>query len=469
MADNFLDEILEGAPQVVTRFPPEPHGYLHIGHAKAICANFGLAEKYGGVCHLRMDDTNPLTESAHYVEAIERDVRWLGFDWYADTSYASDEFEWMFRFAVRLIREGRAYVCDLSEEEFRTHRGTITTPGTDSPYRDRSIEENLELFLAMRAGDFPDGAKVLRARIDMAHPNMKMRDPPLYRIRHATHHRTGDAWCIYPMYDYAHPLEDFIESVTHSFCTLEFENNRAIYDWVLSGLRAAPRQYEFARLSLEYTVLSKRKLRRLVEEGHVSGWDDPRMPTIAGLRRRGVPASAIRTFCERIGIAKANSTVDMALFEHTLREDLNESAPRVMGVVDPLKVVIENYPEGEVDWLECSHWPRGVDRDDTRKVPFTRELYIERADFMEDPPRKYKRLTVGREVRLRSGYYITCTDVIKRDDEIVELRCTYDPESRGGSTPDGRKVRGTIHWVSAVHGVPAEIRMYDRLFTEANL
>ena len=454
---------------IVTRFPPEPNGYLHIGHAKSICLNFGVAmEVPVGRCHLRFDDSNPETEDMEYVEAIKGDVRWLGFDWGEHLYHASDYFEDLYGFAVSLIESGKAYVCSLSEEEIRRHRGTVTRPGTESPYRDRTVRENLDLFARMREGEFADGEHVLRAKIDMAAPNMKMRDPLLYRIRHAPHYRTGDEWCIYPMYDFVHCLSDALEGVTHSICTLEFENNREIYDWIIDNVpvQSKPHQYEFARLNLNYTVMSKRKLVELVEGGHVSGWDDPRLPTIAGLRRRGYTPEAIRNFSDRIGVAKANSVVDVALLEHSVRDDLNTKAPRVMGVLDPLKVVIVNYPEGQQEDFNAPNLPDDPSRMGTRKVPFGREMYIERGDFMEDPPKKYFRLAPGREVRLRWAYLVTCVDVIRDDEgEIVEVHCTYDPETKGGDAPDGRKVKGTIHWVSAAHSLSAEVRLYDRLFT----
>ena len=454
---------------IVTRFPPEPNGYLHIGHAKSICLNFGVAmEVPVGQCHLRFDDSNPETEDMEYVEAIKGDVRWLGFDWGEHLYHASDYFEDLYGFAVSLIESGKAYVCSLSEEEIRRHRGTVTRPGTESPYRDRTVRENLDLFARMREGEFADGEHVLRAKIDMAAPNMKMRDPLLYRIRHAPHYRTGDEWCIYPMYDFVHCLSDALEGVTHSICTLEFENNREIYDWIIDNVpvQSKPHQYEFARLNLNYTVMSKRKLVELVEGGHVSGWDDPRLPTIAGLRRRGYTPEAIRNFSDRIGVAKANSVVDVALLEHSVRDDLNTKAPRVMGVLDPLKVVIVNYPEGQQEDFNAPNLPDDPSRMGTRKVPFGREMYIERGDFMEDPPKKYFRLAPGREVRLRWAYLVTCVDVIRDDEgEIVEVHCTYDPETKGGDAPDGRKVKGTIHWVSAAHSLSAEVRLYDRLFT----
>jgi glutaminyl-tRNA synthetase len=454
--------------RVVTRFPPEPNGYLHIGHAKSICLNFGLALENGGVCHLRFDDTNPETEDQEYVESIQRDVRWMGFDWGKSLFFASDYFERLYDFAVELIRGGKAYVDSLSEDEIREYRGTVTEPGRDSPYRDRAVEESLDLLARMRAGEFPDGAHVLRAKIDMASPNMKMRDPLLYRIKHASHYRRGDAWHIYPMYDFAHPLSDAIEGITHSLCTLEFENNRDIYDWLVDTLPFPdpPRQTEFARLNLTYTVMSKRKLLELVEQKLVSGWDDPRLPTLAGLRRRGFTPAALRDFCERIGVAKANSTVDVTLLEYCQREDLNPVVPRVMCVLRPLKLVIENYPEGQVEELEAPFYPHDVPKEGSRKVPFSRTLYIERDDFAEVPPKGFHRLSPGREVRLRYGYFVRCESVVKdpATGEITEVRCTYDPATRGGAAPDGRKVPGTIHWVSADHAVPVEVRLYDRLF-----
>jgi len=457
--------------EVVTRFPPEPNGYPHIGHAKSICLNFGIAQDYGGRCHLRMDDTNPTTEDEEYVRALQDAVHWLGFDWGEHMYYASDYFDQLYAFAEQLIKEGKAYVDSLNEEEIREYRGTVTEPGRESPYRSRSVEENLDLFHRMRAGEFPDGAHVLRAKGDMASSNMKMRDPLLYRIRHAHHYRTGDEWCIYPMYDFAHPLSDAIEGVTHSVCTLEFENNREIYNWLADNLLEEPRphQYEFARLNLDYTVMSKRKLLQLVQEGHVNGWDDPRLPTIAGLRRRGVTPEAIRTFCDKIGVAKANSRVDIALLDHCIRDDLNTRAPRVMAVLRPLKVVITNYPEGQTEDLDASFWPRDVPKEGSRPVPFSREIYIEQDDFMENPPKGFHRLVSGGEVRLRYAYIIQCTEVIKdASGSVVELHCTYDPESQGGAASDGRKVKGTIHWVSAAHAVPVEVRLYDRLFTTPN-
>lgn len=457
--------------RVHTRFPPEPNGYLHIGHAKAICIDFGLAEANGGLCNLRFDDTNPSKEDTEYVESIMADIRWLGFDWGDRLYYASDYFEQLYEHAIELIRRGHAYVCDLSPDEIREYRGTLTEPGKNSPYRDRTMEENLDLFRRMRAGEFPDGARVLRAKIDMASPNITMRDPVLYRILRATHHRTGDAWCIYPTYDYAHPLSDAIEGITHSLCTLEFEEHRPFYDWLLRVLDIPqpPRQIEFARLNLSHTLTSKRKLRQLVEEGYVNGWDDPRMPTLSGLRRRGYTPESIKTLVARVGVAKANSVVDLGFLEHCLREDLNQRAARVMAVLRPLKVIITNYPEGQVEWFETENNPEDPAAG-TRKVPFSREVYIERDDFMENPPSRFFRLAPGREVRLKSSYYITCEEAVKDPStgEIVELRCTYDPLSKGGTTPDGRRVRGTIHWVSAQHAVKAEVRLYENLFLTEN-
>jgi glutaminyl-tRNA synthetase len=457
--------------RVATRFPPEPNGYLHIGHAKSICLNFGLAKTYNGTCNLRFDDTNPTKEEVEYVESIKSDVRWLGFDWEDRQFFASDYFEQLFDFAVTLIKDGKAYVDSLSADEIRVYRGNLTEPGKESPYRQRPVAENLDLFQRMRQGEFEDGTHVLRAKIDMAHPNLLMRDPTLYRIRKAHHHRTGDAWCIYPMYDFTHCISDALECITHSICTLEFENNRALYDWVLDQLdtECRPHQYEFARLNLSYTVLSKRKLIQLVAEGLVQGWDDPRMPTISGFRRRGYTPEAMRNFCDRIGVAKANSTVDIALLEYSIREDLNKRAPRVMGVLRPLKVVIENYPEGQTEELEAVNNPEDPAMG-KRMVPFSRVLYIEQDDFMEDPPKKFFRLGPGREVRLRYAYYVTCKEAIKdpATGEIIELRCTYDPETRGGNAPDGRKVKATLHWVSAEHAVDADVRLYDRLFTKEN-
>jgi len=454
--------------RVVTRFPPEPNGYPHIGHAKSICLNFGLALENGGRCHLRLDDTNPETEEQEYVDAIQEAVRWLGFDWGEHFYHASDYFEQLYDFAVELIRMGKAYVDSLNEDEIREYRGTVTEPGRPSPYRDRSVEENLDLFARMRAGELPDGSCVLRGKIDMASPNMKMRDPLFYRIKRATHYHRGDAWCIYPFYDFAHPLSDAIEGITHSLCTLEFENNRDIYDWLVDTLPfpEPPRQTEFARLNLTYTVMSKRKLLSLVERKLVAGWDDPRMPTIAGMRRRGFTAAAIRDLCDRVGVARANSTVDVAFLEHCQREDLNPQVPRVLCVLRPLKLVIENYPEGQVEELDAPFYPRDVPREGERKVPFSRVLYIERDDFAEVPPKGFHRLSPGREVRLRYAYFIRCESVVKdpATGEVVEVRCTYDPATRGGSAPDGRKVPGTLHWVSAEHSVPVEVRLYDRLF-----
>ncbi|HYT68589.1 MAG TPA: glutamine--tRNA ligase/YqeY domain fusion protein [Vicinamibacterales bacterium] len=454
------------AGRVATRFPPEPNGYLHIGHAKSICLNFGVARDYGGTCNLRFDDTNPTKEDVEYVESIEEDVRWLGFDW-SSLHFASDYFEQLYEYAVYLIREGKAYVDSQSADEIRRNRGTLTEPGTDSPFRNRTPAENLDLFTRMRAGEFADGEHVLRARIDMASPNINMRDPVLYRIRRAHHHRTGDAWCIYPMYDFAHPPSDALEEITHSLCTLEFEDHRPLYDWLVDSLPvpAKPRQIEFARLNLTYTVMSKRRLLEIVQEGHVSGWDDPRMPTIVAMRRRGYTPDAIRAFCDRIGVAKRENLVDVALLEHAVREDLNKRAPRVMGVLRPLKVVLENYPEGQTEYLDVVNNPEDAEAG-TRQVPFSRELYIERDDFREDPPKKFFRLAPGREVRLRCGYFITCQRVVKdATGEVTELRCTYDPATRGGDAPDGRKVKATLHWVSAVHAVDAEVRLYDRLFS----
>ncbi len=457
--------------RVATRFPPEPNGYLHIGHAKSMCLNFGVANEYKGTCNLRFDDTNPTKESVEYVNAIKEDVRWMGFDWENREYYASNYFDRLYEFAIELINKGKAYVDSLTADEIREHRGTLTEPGKESPYRDRPVKENLDLFARMKSGEFEDGAHVLRAKIDMASPNMIMRDPTIYRIRKAAHHRTGDKWCIYPMYDFTHCLSDSLEGITHSLCTLEFENNRPLYDWVIDNLDtpSRPEQTEFARLNLSYTVLSKRKLIELVENDHVSGWDDPRMPSISGLRRRGYPPEAIRNFCDRIGIAKRDSIVDMALLEYSVREHLNAIAPRVMGVLRPLKVVIENYPEDLVEELDFVNNPERPE-DGSRKVPFSKVLYIEQDDFREVPFRKYFRMAPGREVRLRYAYLVTCTDFIKdeKTGEIVELRCTYDPETRGGSAPDGRKVKGTIHWVSAAHALEAEVRLYDYLFAAHN-
>ena len=472
-ARDFIRDIVRAdlaagrSESVVTRFPPEPNGYLHIGHAKSMCLNFGVARESGGRCHLRFDDTNPVKEEHEYIEAIEADVRWMGFDWGAHLYHASDHFETLYAWAEHLIQAGLAYVDDLSAEAIREYRGTLTEPGKDSPYRERPAEESLDLFRRMRAGEFPDGARVLRARIDMASGNMNLRDPVIYRILHARHPRTGDAWCIYPTYDFAHGQSDAIEGVTHSLCTLEFEDHRPLYDWLIANLPVptVPRQYEFARLNLAYTVLSKRRLIQLVEGGHVSGWDDPRMPTLRGLRRRGFPPAAIRDFCKRIGIAKADNLVEVALLEHCARELLNKTAARRMAVLRPLKVVIENYPEGQTETLKAINNPEDPSAG-TRQVPFSRELYIEAGDFMEAPPKKFFRLAPGREVRLRYAYFITCREAVKdAAGEVTELRCTYDPTTRGGDAPDGRKVKGTIHWVSAAHAISAEIRLYDHLFT----
>jgi glutaminyl-tRNA synthetase len=475
---NFIKQIVaadvaagKNGGRVVTRFPPEPNGYLHIGHAKSICLNFGLAAEFGGVTHVRFDDTDPAKESMEYVASIQEDVRWLGFDWKDKLFFASDYFENLYDFGVQLIKAGKAYVDHLSADDIRDYRGTLTRPGRNSPYRERSIEENLDLFRRMRAGEFKNGECVLRAKIDMASPNIVMRDPTLYRIKRVSHYRTGGAWCVYPMYDFTHCLSDMIEGITHSVCTLEFENNRELYDWVLDTLKTPchPQQIEFARLNLTYTVLSKRKLIELVEKGIVTGWDDPRMPTISGYRRRGYTPEAIRTFCERIGVARADSTVDIGLMEHCLREDLNRRAPRVMAVLRPLKVTIVNYPEGRTEELDAVNNPEDPAAG-TRKVPFGREVYIEREDFMEDPPKKFFRLAPGREVRLRYAYFIKCAEVVKNPatGEVTELRCTYDPATRGGDAPDGRKVQGTLHWVSAAHAVSAEVRLYDHLFTREN-
>ncbi len=454
--------------QVITRFPPEPNGFLHIGHAKSICLNFGIARENNSRCHLRFDDTNPSKESTEYVEAIKKDVRWLGFSWEGHLYYASDYFDRLHDFAVQLIKAGKAYVCDLSGDDIRQQRGTLTEPGQESPFRNRSIEENLELFARMKNGEFDEGTRVLRARIDMASPNIIMRDPVLYRILKVSHHRTGDRWCIYPMYDFTHCLSDMLEGITHSLCTLEFENNRPLYDWVLDTLQTPchPRQIEFARLNINYTVMSKRKLLQLVNQGHVSGWDDPRMLTISGLRRRGYTPTSIRNFCDIIGIGRKESWIDMGVLENAVRDDLNDSAPRVLGVLNPLKVVITNYPEEQEEEFVAQNHPKDPHMG-TRTVPFCREIYIEAEDFMEDPPKKFFRLAPGREVRLRYAYLITCREVIKDENGgIVELHCTYDPETRGGSAPDGRKVKGTIHWVSARHALTAAVRLYDRLFTE---
>jgi len=455
--------------KVHTRFPPEPNGFLHIGHAKSICLNFGLAKEYNGLCNLRFDDTNPIKEEQVYIDSIIEDVRWLGFDWEDRLYYASDYFEKMYNFAMDLISKGNAFVCDLTAEEIREHRGTLKEPGRESPYRNRSVDENLELFKKMRNGEFPDGSRTLRAKIDMSSGNLNMRDPVIYRILKATHPRTGDDWCIYPMYDWAHGLEDSIERITHSVCTLEFEDHRPLYDWFLDSLDTyRPQQIEFARLNLTYTVMSKRKFLKLVKENFVSGWDDPRMPTLSGLRRRGYTPESIRSFCDRIGVSKANSTVDYAMLEHCLREHLNLTAHRVMAVLDPIKVVITNYPEDKVEMMKAVNNPEDESAGH-REVPFSKEIYIERSDFMENPPRKFFRLALGKEVRLKHAYYVTCNDVIKDENEkVIELHCSYDPESRGGWTEDKRKVRGTLHWVSIPHAVKAEIRSYEHLFTLEN-
>ncbi len=455
--------------RVHTRFPPEPNGYLHIGHAKSICLNFGIAAQFGGKCNLRFDDTNPEKEEQEYVDSIIADVRWLGWDWEDRLFFASDYFEQMHNWAVDLIKKGKAYVCDLTADEVTQYRGTLTRPGKNSPYRDRSIEENIDLFMRMKNGEFPDGAKTLRAKIDMAHPNLNMRDPIMYRILHASHHRTGDKWCIYPTYDWAHGLEDSIEKITHSICTLEFENHRPLYDWYLDAIGIYhPQQIEFARLNLTYTVMSKRKLLKLVQDKYVNGWDDPRMPTISGMRRRGYSPEAIRSFCAVIGVNKFNSTVDMALLEHCLREDLNKTSRRVMAVLRPLKVIIDNYPQGKSEQLEAINNPEDASAG-MRKVPFSRELYIERDDFMENPPAKFYRLAPGREVRLRYAYFIKCTNAVKDNNgNIVELHCTYDPATKGGEAPDGRKVKSTIHWLSAKEAIPVEVRLYNNLFTKEN-
>ncbi|NOZ75413.1 MAG: glutamine--tRNA ligase/YqeY domain fusion protein [FCB group bacterium] len=474
---NFIREIVKQDlasgkwdHRVHTRFPPEPNGYLHIGHAKAICLDFGLAAEFGGKTNLRFDDTNPIKEEDEYIQSIIEDVRWLGFDWEDRLYYASDYFEQMYLLAEQLVKAGKAYVDDLPPDKIREYRGTLTQPGTDSPFRDRSVEENLDLFRRMRAGEFPDGDKVLRAKIDMRHPNMNMRDPVIYRILHAAHHRTGDVWCIYPMYDWAHGLEDSIERITHSLCTLEFEDHRPLYDWFLDQLGVYhPQQIEFAPLNLTYTVMSKRKLKQLVVEGLVDGWDDPRMPTLSGLRRRGYSPEAIRVFSEEVGVAKKPSTTEIELLEHCLRTDLNKRALRVMAVLDPIKVTLKNYPEGQVEWLEAINNPEDENAG-TRNIPFSRELWIERSDFREDAPRKYFRLAPGREVRLKHAYYITCTEVVKDPETglVRELICEYDPKTKGGWSDDGRKVRGTLHWVSVAHAVDAEVRHFDRLFTQKN-
>ena len=473
---NFITKIIDDdnhtkkwGERVHTRFPPEPNGYLHIGHAKSICLNFGIAQKYGGQCNLRFDDTNPLKEEDEYVKSIIDDVKWLGFHWEDEPLYASNYFEQMFDYAVELINQGNAYVCDLKSEEVKDQRGTLKNPGIESPFRNRSISENLELFKKMRAGEFLDGEKTLRAKIDMQHANLNMRDPVMYRILHAKHHRTGSKWCIYPMYDWAHGLEDSIEKITHSICTLEFEDHRPLYDWYLNSLKVYhPQQIEFARLNLNYTIMSKRKLKRLVDEGHVDGWSDPRMPTISGLKRRGYTPESIKHFSDEIGVTKRDTVVDVAKLENALREDLNKRAPRVMGVLDPIKVVITNYPEGEIENLDAKNNPEDESAG-KRKLSFSKEIFIERNDFMEDPPKKYFRLSLGREVRLKFAYYITCTEVIKNEKgEISEIHCTYDPNTKGGMSDDGRKVRGTLHWVSASECIEADIRLYDRLFISEN-
>ena len=473
---NFITKIIDDdnhtkkwGERVHTRFPPEPNGYLHIGHAKSICLNFGIAQKYGGQCNLRFDDTNPLKEDDEYVKSIINDVKWLGFHWEDEPLYASNYFEQMFDYAVELINQGNAYVCDLKSEEVKDQRGTLKNPGIESPFRNRSISENLELFKKMRAGEFLDGEKTLRAKIDMQHANLNMRDPVMYRILHAKHHRTGSKWCIYPMYDWAHGLEDSIEKITHSICTLEFEDHRPLYDWYLNSLKVYhPQQIEFARLNLNYTIMSKRKLKRLVDEGHVDGWSDPRMPTISGLKRRGYTPESIKHFSDEIGVTKRDTVVDVAKLENALREDLNKRAPRVMGVLDPIKVVITNYPEGEIENLDAKNNPEDESAG-KRKLSFSKEIFIERNDFMEDPPKKYFRLSLGKEVRLKFAYYITCTEVIKNEKgEISEIHCTYDPNTKGGMSDDGRKVRGTLHWVSASEYIEADIRLYDRLFISEN-
>ena len=471
VSKDFIREIIDDDlktnkydGRVHTRFPPEPNGYLHIGHAKSICLNFGIAKDYGGLCNLRFDDTNPTKEEEEYVKSIIKDVRWLGFDWEDRLLFGSDYFDKMYEYALQLVKDGKAYVDDQSAEEISWYRGTTTTPGENSPYRDRSIEENLDLFKRMKSGEFKDGEKVLRARIDMSHPNLNMRDPIMYRILHASHHRSKDKWCIYPMYDWAHGLEDSIEGITHSICTLEFENHRPLYDWFLDELGVYhPQQIEFARLNLTFTVMSKRMLLELVEGKYVNGWDDPRLQTISGMRRRGYSPSSIRNFCKRIGVAKVNSMVDFDFLEYCVREDLNKSALRFMGVLKPLKVVIENYPDDKIEEVEAVNNPEDP-RAGSRKVPFSKVLYIEQDDFMEEPPKKFYRLAPGREVRFRYAYFIKCNEVIKKDGKIIELRCTYDPETKGGYAPDGRKVRATIHWVSASSAIDAEVRLYDRLF-----
>ena len=472
---NFIREIIDEhnrsgrfGGRVHTRFPPEPNGYLHIGHAKSICLNFGIAQDYGGLTNLRFDDTNPVKEDTEYVESIKDTIRWLGFDWGEREYYASDYFEVLYQNAVRLIEKGKAYVCDLTPDEVREYRGTLTEPGRESPYRNRSVEENLDLFRRMRAGEFPDGSRTLRAKIDMASPNLNLRDPIMYRILHAEHHRTGNKWCIYPMYDYAHCVSDSVEGITHSICTLEFEDHRPLYDWFLDELELYhPQQIEFARLNLTYTVMSKRKLLQLVQQNYVSGWDDPRMPTLAGMRRRGYTPEAIRKFADVVGVAKNNSVVDMELLEHVLRDDLNLRAKRRMAVLKPLKVVLDNYPADQVEEFEVPDFPQDPECTTSRKIPFGRELYIEQEDFMEVPPPKYFRLAPGSEVRLMNAYYITCTEVVKdAGGQVIEVHCTYDPETRGGMSADGRKVKGTIHWVSAQHAIEAEVRLYENLFTK---
>jgi glutaminyl-tRNA synthetase len=473
-SDHFIRQIIKDdnasgkfGGKVITRFPPEPNGYLHIGHAKSICLNFGVAKEFGGKCNMRFDDTNPVKEDVEYVDSIMEDVRWLGFDWEGDALFASDYFDTLYEYAVKLIRDGKAFVCDLTSEEMREHRGTPTTTGKESPYRNRTVEENLDLFERMKAGEFEEGEKTLRAKVDMNSPNFNMRDPVMYRISKSHHHRTGDKWCIYPMYDFTHGQSDSIEGVTHSICTLEFENHRPLYDWYLENLEVFhPQQIEFARLELNYIITSKRKLLQLVQGGHVSGWDDPRMPTLCGLRRRGYTPSALRTFCETVGVAKYNSTVDYALLNHCLRDDLNKTSARVLAVLNPLKLVITNYPEGETDELDAINNPEDESAG-TRKVPFSKTLYIEQEDFMEDPPKKFFRLAPGREVRLRYAYFITCNEVIKDENgNVTELHCTYDPGTRGGDSPDGRKVKATLHWVSAEHALDAEVRLYEHLFTK---
>ncbi|MCL4384962.1 MAG: glutamine--tRNA ligase/YqeY domain fusion protein [Actinobacteria bacterium] len=473
---DFIREIIRedlernGSNQEIhTRFPPEPNGYLHIGHAKSICLNFGLADEFGGKCNLRFDDTNPVKEESEYVESIKKDIKWLGFDWGDREYYASDYFEKLYEFALILIKKGKAYVCDLNADEIREYRGTLTTPGKESPYRNRSIEENLRLFKEMKEGKYPDGSRVLRAKIDMSSPNLNMRDPIMYRILHKRHHRTGNKWCIYPTYDWAHGQSDSIENITHSICTLEFEDHRPLYDWFIEQLGIHhPRQIEFARLNLTYTVMSKRMLLELVEKKYVNGWDDPRMPTISGMRRRGYSPEAIRNFCSEIGLAKAESTIDLAFLEHFIREDLNKKAARVMGVLNPLKIIIDNYPDDKQEELEAINNPEDLNAG-TRKIPFSKVLYIEQDDFMENPPNKFYRLSPGREVRLRYAYFIKCVDVIKdKNGNILELHCVYDPSTKGGNAPDGRKVKSTLHWVSARHAITAEVRLYDKLFIKEN-